>query len=143
MVSINDQFPSRFLKAADLKGQPVQLVIKDFGTEKMPDGNNKACLYFRKTDKILVLNKTNANKIADIYGDETDEWIGKEVTLYPTTTEMQGREVEAIRVRINQMKAKLKSKSMKDELPDEPVSERNPPPPKSAPDDDLDDEIPF
>ena len=60
------------------------------------------------------------------YGIE--DWIGKKIELYPSTTQMGGKTVECIRVRSPAQR----------ELP------APPPKSKSEPDDDeLDDEIPF
>jgi hypothetical protein len=49
--------------------------------------------------KGLALNATNGKSIAALYGNDTDAWIGKRITLYSTTTEMGGETVECIRVR--------------------------------------------
>ena len=55
--------------------------------------------YFEGKSKALVLNKTNANTITDRLGPETDGWVGRGLTLYPTEVDFQGRRVAAIRVR--------------------------------------------
>ena len=34
----------------------------------------------------LVLNRTNANSIATLYGININNWIGKLIELYPTRT---------------------------------------------------------
>lgn len=47
----------------------------------------------------LLLNKTNAATIAQLYGNVTSQWSGKLITLYPTTTSVGGAEKECIRVR--------------------------------------------
>jgi hypothetical protein len=47
----------------------------------------------------MVMNKTNAKLIASHYGDDTDNWTGKEITLYPTTCQAFGETVPCIRVR--------------------------------------------
>jgi hypothetical protein len=56
-------------------------------------------LFFREEEKGLVLNKTNTTIIAKLYGDDTDDWVGKPVTLYATEVQFQGDMVDAIRVR--------------------------------------------
>jgi hypothetical protein len=68
--------------------------MRDFENEKA-----KPVLHFRGTDKMLVLNKTNATSIAKFCGDNTDEWQGNEVVLYPTKVDFQGTRVDAIRVK--------------------------------------------
>lgn len=49
-------------------------------------------------NKRLVLNKTNARVIARMHGNETDEWVGKRITLFPTTCEAFGSVVDCVRV---------------------------------------------
>ncbi len=46
----------------------------------------------------MVCNKTNANTITKLYGDDTDAWIGKPITLCAREVEFQGEMVLAIRV---------------------------------------------
>lgn len=47
----------------------------------------------------LLLNKTNAATIAQMYGKSPADWVGKFVTLYPATTEVGGEMHDCIRVR--------------------------------------------
>ncbi len=97
-MDINGAFPSDFLKAADLRGRSVQVTIsyvemKDIG------GDHKPVVYFEGKDRGLVLNKTNAYAITQMYSAETNNWSGCPVTLYPTETDFQGKVVPCIRVR--------------------------------------------
>ena len=100
-MDINDAFPSVYLKAADLKGNKVTVVI-DACEKALVGEDEKPILTFSGKDKGLVLNKTNANRIASLYGPNTDDWIGKEIKLYPTKVDFQGGLVDAIRVDIEQ-----------------------------------------
>lgn len=97
-INVNDAFPSNYLKAADLQGRPVTVAMANVSYEKMGD-DTKLVLYFAGKDKGLVLNKTNANNIAAIYGTDTDGWVGKSVVLVEALVDFQGRSVPAIRVR--------------------------------------------
>lgn len=97
-INVNDAFPSKYLKAADLQGRQVSVAMANVAYEKMGD-DTKLVLYFAGKDKGLVLNKTNANNIAAIYGQDTDGWIGKSVVLVEALVDFQGRSVPAIRVR--------------------------------------------
>ncbi|MCA9047422.1 MAG: hypothetical protein KDA89_01760 [Planctomycetaceae bacterium] len=45
------------------------------------------------------MNKTNALIISGLYSDETDEWIGCRITLYPTETQFGAKMVDCIRIR--------------------------------------------
>lgn len=103
---ISQAFPSEFLKASDLQDKQVRVIMghtemKDLGQDSKP------ALFFERAefewfpkDKALILNKTNSNNIGMIYGDDTDDWTGKELILYPTMVDFQGRTVPAIRVRV-------------------------------------------
>jgi hypothetical protein len=97
-MRIGEAFPSDYLKAADLKGRAVKVVIDSVTTEKIGD-DQKPVLHFVGKDKTLVLNKTNANRIVEATkSDETDDWQGWTITLYPTKVDYQGKRVDAIRI---------------------------------------------
>jgi hypothetical protein len=99
----DDVFPSRWLKAADLAGKPALFTVATATFEALrgQDGteSKKMVLRFDNERKALVLNATNWDACAEILGDDTDDWIGGEVELYPTKTQMGGRTVDCIRVR--------------------------------------------
>lgn len=56
-------------------------------------------LVFEGQPKPFGCNKTNAKVIAAMYGEDTDGWAGKAVTLFRTEVEFQGDRVAAIRIR--------------------------------------------
>ena len=89
---------SEYLKAADLQGREASVIISKVGFEKM-DGKDRAVLFFIGKSKGLMLNKTNINNIVYLYGDETNDWNGKEIILFPALVDYQGKTVEAIRVK--------------------------------------------
>jgi hypothetical protein len=100
-MKIGSAFPSKYLKASDLGENKVLVTIDRVEVADVGSGKKevKPVLFFRGKDKGLVLNKTNAKKIASILGtDETDEWIGGKVVLYATETEFQGETVDCVRV---------------------------------------------
>ena len=57
-------------------------------------------MYFQNRDKGMVLNKTNARTIGDIYGDDTDEWRERIVEVFAMKVEFNGRMVDGLRVRV-------------------------------------------
>jgi len=93
------QSDSKWLSAPDLKGREIKLAIDESKVEEVGE-NHKLVVYFKGKDKGLALNKTNARMIAESYGKDSDDWSGKEIILYPTKTEFQGKLVDCIRVRI-------------------------------------------
>jgi hypothetical protein len=143
MVTRDELFPSKYLKAADLAGKPWVLKIKAAPIETLKDmrgGESRKCvLHFVGVKKSMPLNMTNFVSVAEIAGDDTDMWPGHEVQLYPSRTQMAGETVDCVRIR----------------KPPEPglslVSSRAPAPaPKPAPtvpattdEDDMADKIPF
>lgn len=108
-------YPSDYLAAEDLKGRDVTLTISRLEHEKLHrEGGGsewKWVLYFREMEerhkkdsrrpnKRLVLNKkAHPDALRALYGPETDDWIGKRITLYPTTTKFGRETVDCIRIR--------------------------------------------
>lgn len=113
-MHVDLMFPSLYLKAADFQGKDAPLTIRAIEREELRRNGGKTeqkwVVYFQETlekaratgkdEKRLVLNKTNANLIAKALGEtEADNWIGRKVTLYPTTTSFGRSTVDCIRVR--------------------------------------------
>ena|SRR3990167_7121051 len=97
-MELSTVFGGDTLKAADLQGHEPTVVISTV-EEKKFDNGNKLVITFDGKKKALVCNKTNAKRIAFAYGTNTDNWIGKEITLFTDLVDFQGNTVEAIRVR--------------------------------------------
>ena len=103
-MNVNDVYSSggSFLRAADLQGKTIPLTIGQVGTHTFNEGHDnektQIVLSFEGKEKKLGLNVTNAKTIAGLLGDNTDSWIGKQIKLYPTTTEFGGDQVDCIRV---------------------------------------------
>jgi hypothetical protein len=95
---------SSYLKASDLKGHEVHVRIASVEEAKFEEGN-KLLLKFQGKEKGLILNMTNARRIASKCGTNSDEWVGREVVLYEEEVDFQGRMVPAIRVRVPAAKA--------------------------------------
>ena len=100
-MRISVAFPSKYLKAADLQGQRVRVRVSHIDMEAMQAGeDDKPVVYFVGKVKGLVLNRTNADAIAIVHGDETDNWHGHEIELFETTVSYQGRSMPGIRVHV-------------------------------------------
>jgi len=100
-MNVNEAFPSKYVSAVDLGGLDGKPVVVRMGevTKEILDKEEKLILAFQGRKKTMVLNKTNATKIADIYGGETDDWYDQPIELYVTETDFAGKTVEAVRVR--------------------------------------------
>ena len=102
-MKINQAFPSKYIKAADLGGKEFTLAIAKVQIEDVGGQGSeeyKPVLYFDGRTKGVVLNRTNATAIANRYGDDTDDWTGKDVIIYPDTVMFQGKMVDCIRMRV-------------------------------------------
>lgn len=89
---------SGWLKAADLPaGKSVSVTIESVDLENVGE-DQKLVVHFEGKEKALVLNKTNAAEIGASYGDDTDDWTGKELYLFVKQVSFQGQMVPAIRV---------------------------------------------
>lgn len=97
-MKMDDMFPSNFLKAGDCDEGDLILTIKGVEEEKIGQ-DTKWVLHFRGEKKGLVLNKTNAATLVKLYGDDTDDWAGKQITLFATEVQYQSEMVAAIRIR--------------------------------------------
>lgn len=101
MPNINNYFPSKFLKAADLNGAEPVVTIERVEFEPVGrDREMKAVLYFAGKTKGLVLNVTNGRKITELTGSAiTEEWTGHKIKLYATETTFGGEQVDCIRIK--------------------------------------------
>lgn len=103
MAHIDEFFPGKYLKAADLAGGEFKISMKGITVEEMESDRgteSKPVLYFHGTDKGLVLNKTNAHAISDSHGYNYLEWDGRQITLFEAEVDAFGKKVPAIRVRV-------------------------------------------
>ena len=77
----------------------IKAKIKDVRKKDFEDGT-KPILDITHNDKGygFVLNKTNTNTIIDLYGNESDKWIGEEITIRLEKTDYAGKRVDCLRV---------------------------------------------
>ena len=100
-MHMNEIYPSKYLRAADLDGKEVPVEILQVEMETFPgEDRPKPVLTFKGRDKGLVLNITNARAIAKRYGDETRDWEGGEIVLITREVDFKGETVEAIRIKV-------------------------------------------
>lgn len=109
MPDYRTMFDERWVKAWDLGGKPVTVTIVKVEAgvienpkEKVNDKPKRQRLpivWFKGAKKPLGLNKTNAQTIAKMYGNRTEDWLGKTVTIFPTTTQAFGEEKDCIRIK--------------------------------------------
>jgi hypothetical protein len=92
-----------FLYAFDLDGREVTVTIEKCVAGKITGEkgreSKKPLLHFVGKQKKLAINKTNGKTIASLYGNDVENWAGKSIVLYPTTTTFGSETVECIRVK--------------------------------------------
>jgi hypothetical protein len=96
----NEMFPARYLKAGDFP-TPIILTLDRVEWENMHDSNGdeieKPVVYFTEFPKGLVLNKTNGDVLYDLFGNDSDLWKGKRVTLLTVKVTAFKKTVDALR----------------------------------------------
>lgn len=103
-MKLSQMFPSKYASAADLNGRPSTLIISKIVQDAVNRENgleNVFVVYFRyiqdgapkDTQKGVILSRRLAEQIAEAVGsDDTDQWVGKSVVLYPTTVHAFGKD---------------------------------------------------
>lgn len=101
--------PSRFIKGETFGEREITLTIADVSLEELEkdDGSKelKGVVYFAEKSKRpphqplqWLLNVTTAKSLIAMFGNETDAWKGKRVTLYAPMVKAFGKTAPAIRV---------------------------------------------
>lgn len=100
-ILASDYDQSRFLRAEDLTAEKKfcmkAVTVEEVGTEKK---EQKLVVWFNNDKRGLVLNKVNNRTLRTAFGDDTANWAGKIIVIYPTHVDMRGKMVPALRVRI-------------------------------------------
>ena len=104
MSSWKEQYPSKYLKAADLGDGNITGTITAYKVEVVGQGSNqedRLVLEFRESvPKPLVMNRTNCEAVEKLAGtDDTEQWIGRKVVLYAAETTFQGKVVPCVRIK--------------------------------------------
>lgn len=114
-MKLDKMFESKYLKASDIDeiaDENTESAIVTIDRVEMADvakdEPQKPVVYFRNIEPGMVLNKTNATTIAGLLGNDTDDWIGRAISLFTTEVDYQGKQVMAIRVRMKLPKVSKK-----------------------------------
>lgn len=83
------------LTIAKFEGEEMVVKVGSNTNEKVP----KPVLYFVEDVPKMILNMTNANMIASLYGTHPAQWIGKQIQVYAMKGRFFGKEQEALRIR--------------------------------------------
>lgn len=91
--------PTPHLSAADFEQDKTLTISRVDFAEVGQENERKGVVYFDESQRGLVINRTNLATIVELHGNETDDWIGKQVTLYADTTPFGGKVVPCVRIR--------------------------------------------
>ena len=89
-MRVSQKYAGRYFKAEDVQDGELHVQIAqvaediEMGKHKEP----KDVVYFVDNYKGLVLNATNALTLAKGLGDNSDDWVGRDIVLYPKETSM-------------------------------------------------------
>lgn len=139
-MDISSVFSGDTLKAEDLQGREPTVTIASVEMKTFDNGN-KLLIKFDGAKKALIANKTNSKRIGMMYGNNTDNWLGKPITLYVDIVDFQGEPTEAIRVRV--IKQPTPSVAAGGYRHDDRITSGPQPPMRQTPAADPDDDVPF
>ena len=102
---VRSALDKQFLFSYDLQGKDVTVIIDRVVQGELVGQQGrktkKPLVYFKGKSKPLALNITNIKTIASLYGSfRVEDWIGKSITLYPTTTNFGSETKDCIRIRV-------------------------------------------
>ena len=111
MAKISQMVDSKYLKQADIEDDTIVTITKvgqaNIGKEDGPV-DMKWLIRFKEFDKPMVLNRTNIALLGNFCGDDTDDWLGKQVIVYnDESIQFQGKVTGGLRFK--RMKAKPKN----------------------------------
>jgi hypothetical protein len=137
-MKVSDLIESKYLKQSDIP-DPVTVTIQSLKKvnvardDEAPD--YRWTVKFSEFDKSMVYNTTNIKRTAKALGDDTEDWLGKQMQLYvDPDIEFGGNIVGGLRVRGLQRKPVAKRKPEDDAFMDEANRKF---------DDAADDSVPF
>lgn len=130
-------YPSKYLKATDLRDKDVTVEIESAEYITL-QGKPSLLVKFIGKDKGLIVKPSVWDQIAQVVGDDdSDNWTGHKITLFPTETDFAGQTYEVVRVR-------TKKRPMNGSRPAPKIADPTSEPSDNIPHEpDFDDDVPF
>ncbi len=107
---------SNYLKAEDLAGKSVRVIISDVEDVEFDKGL-KPVLSFEGKKKRLVVNATNFDILCAGISNNTNDWPGHAILLNGEKTLFRGKLVDSIRVAVPKLKPKQEAADFDDAIP--------------------------
>lgn len=86
-MKFSEMYPKDRIYAADFQGKHVTLTFKSVTKELLgkgtPSEKTMPVWHFEETEKTLPAVLTNGVCARALFGDDSDEWVGHKITLYP------------------------------------------------------------
>lgn len=102
MVKAIEFITAKYLTAKVAKEYNGKSFIIDSAfAETVGQGENeqdKLCIRLKGIDKPLPLNQTNLTILTGAYGDDTDSWVNKKITLRIVKVKFNGELVDGLQV---------------------------------------------
>ncbi len=103
----------KWLRSEDIGlGKAVTVTIADVTEGEVQDKDKGTkhgwVLSFEGKDKSLFCNATNTNRLIELFGAETDDWVGQRIRLTVVKVDYAGKRVPALRVEAAPMPANWK-----------------------------------
>jgi hypothetical protein len=92
-TDFDDMYGSKYFSVTDLHGEEPRYKIGKVEVVDLKDrdtgfSKKKFAMYFSGIDKPLILNRTNAEKLAQSFGKDRGNWVGKMIELYSEMTSL-------------------------------------------------------
>jgi hypothetical protein len=92
MSVFSEMYGSKYFGVSDLNGETPRrrigkVEIRDIA-DKDGSTRRRLLIYFEGVEKPLVLNRTNARKLAEAYTEDYAKWVGVIVDLYDEETSL-------------------------------------------------------
>jgi hypothetical protein len=102
MAKLSELMPGRFFKAEDVK-TPRTVTISSIDRGNIAKEDEKAdvktVMYFEEDERGCVLNRERAADLEEVLGtDDTDEMIGKKITLTVGSTLFKGKKTPCVKI---------------------------------------------
>jgi hypothetical protein len=87
LMDYRAMFQGDYLTAPEFNGRTPTFTIVGVKIVRLPnpetgDEKAKGTIQFKEIERGLVLNRTNGQAIAAMFGNETNNWMGKRITLH-------------------------------------------------------------
>ena len=107
MPQVKDMIQSKFLRKEDFDEDQICTIrnvkLEDVGRDDNPE--QRWVIYFKEHAKGMVLNVTTIRVLEQSYGGDTDNWIGRQATVYvDPNVSFGGKVVGGLRLRVQKTK---------------------------------------